>query len=338
MKIPTTVIGSFPHLEPEPLCQQLLQNLSLPAWPQLPRRSFKENMYVQYSARLPGIRLDEQDEKVYFDTSNDLAEELEAFYAPIVEEDVQAFALPEARAAGYYAMRELLARHKPAQVKGQVTGPLSLGLTVTDHNLRASLYDANLADAIVKNSAFCARWQVRDLKQVAPEVLLFVDEPYMASFGSAYIQISREQVIEMLDEVFLAIQQEGGRAGVHCCGNTDWPVLMATRVDVLNLDAVSHLESLALYPAELLAFLERGGQVAWGIVPNTEAALETAAATIQDELARGLNSIAERARNMDLPLTVNRLLEQSLLTPACGLGSSSEKVAERVLDLLSRLG
>ena len=29
-------------------------------------------------------------------------------------------------------------------------------------------------------------------------------------------------------------------------------------------------ENLALYPAELRAFLDRGGSICWGIVPNNE--------------------------------------------------------------------
>jgi hypothetical protein len=69
----TTVIGSFPNTEPGPLCARLVDSLSIPAWPQLPRRSFKENMYVQYSARLPGLQIDEVQEKVYFDTTGDMA-------------------------------------------------------------------------------------------------------------------------------------------------------------------------------------------------------------------------------------------------------------------------
>ena len=47
-------------------------------------------------------------------------------------------------------------------------------------------------------------------------------------------------------------------------------MLLATTVDILNLDAYGYIENLALYPAELRAFLDRGGVVCWGIVPNTE--------------------------------------------------------------------
>jgi len=227
-------------------------------------------MYVQYSRGLPALVLDETNERITFDTAIDLSTALETFYERYLADDVDSFALTPDYAAGFYGLIEA-ARAVPGEwIKGQVTGPISFGLTVTDQNLRASLYHELLADVIVKNMAMIARWEVRQLRAQRPNVILFVDEPYMASFGSAYISLGREQVIAMLDEVFAAIHQEGAIAGVHCCANTDWSVLLATAVDVLNLDAYGYLENLALYPVELKAFLDRGGLVTWGIVPNND--------------------------------------------------------------------
>ena len=67
-------------------------------------------------------------------------------------------------------MLETLKRVPGEWAKGQVTGPISFGLIVTDQNLRASLYDEMLCDAIVKNMGMNARWQVRQLKTVADEL------------------------------------------------------------------------------------------------------------------------------------------------------------------------
>ena len=59
----------------------------------------------------------------------------------------------------------------------------------------------------------------------------------MTSFGSAFVSISREKVIRMLNEVFSGIS---GLKGVHCCGNTDWSVLLATGLNILNFDAYNY--------------------------------------------------------------------------------------------------
>lgn len=333
---PTTHVGSLPHPDAAVISRNLVSRLDIPAWPQLPRRTFKESMYVQFSQALPGVVVDEAAEKVLFDTSVDLTSALEAFYEHYLADDLDWFALSKSIAAGFYAMLDVLEAQPGVWAKGQVTGPISFGLTVTDQQLRASLYDETLADAIVKNAAMNARWQVRQLKQVRPNVVIFVDEPYMASFGSAYINLSRKQVITMLNEVFSAIHTEGALAGVHCCANTDWSVLLATAVDILNLDAYSYIENLALYPAELRIFLDHGGAIAWGIVPNDEEILSVTPGQLAQRLRDGLKLIGQKAGIRGVQLSSEEFGSRSLITPSCGLGSASVEIAERSLDTLVR--
>ena len=334
ISFPTTLIGSFPYREAQPLCERILASAGIPAWPQLPRRDFRESMYVQYSPALPGIVIDSAAEKVSFDTSGDLTPALERFYESYLADDVEAFALDPEFAAGFYAMLDALKTVPGEWVKGHVTGPVSFGLTVTDQNLRASLYDETLADTIVKNITMHARWQVRRLKAARPQVIIFVDEPYMASFGSAFIAVSREQVIAYLNEVFEGIHVEGGLAGVHCCGNTDWSVLMDTSVDILNLDALGYLENLSLYPADVRRFLDRGGQIAWGALPNDPTALHMEPKEIAARLVNGLRMATRRAEAQGVELPLSLLAGASLLSPACGMGSTTPQVADRVLSLL----
>ncbi len=70
-----------------------------------------------------------------------------------------------------------------------------------------------------------ASWQEKELRQISKNTIIFVDEPYMSSFGSAFVPLSREKVVSLLEEVFGGIS---GLKGVHCCGNTDWSVLLGT--------------------------------------------------------------------------------------------------------------
>jgi hypothetical protein len=334
----TTAVGSFPHKGGAAVSERLVALLDIPCWPQLPRRDFRESMYVQYSAALPAIKIDKAHEKITFDTSGDLSDELERFYSHYLADDLNAFGLPPEYAAGFYDLLDVLASTSGNWAKGQVTGPISFGLTVTDQDLRASLYDELLADAIVKNAAWNARWQIRQLGKVRPNVLMFVDEPYMAAFGSAYISLGREQAVTMLDETFAAIHQEGALAGVHCCANTDWSVLLATSVDVLNLDAYGYLENLALYPAELRAFLDRGGFIAWGIVPNNGDIMSQTAEMLAQRLMAGLELVASKAQARGMTISVEELGQRSLLTTSCGLGPSTVPIAERALDTLAQMG
>ena len=334
----TTHVGSVPHPQSGDLPGRLLQMLDAPAWPQLPRRSFRESMYAMYAPTLPGLVVDEAKEKVYFNTREDLTPALEAFYNPVLADDVDHFALRPDHAAGFFEMLAAYPSVPGPWAKGQVTGPISFGLTVTDQDLRSSLYDEQLADPIVKNMAFNARWQVRQLKALRPDVIIFVDEPYMASFGSAFISLSREQAVGYMDEVFDAIRAEGALSGVHCCANTDWGLLLSTRVDILNLDAYGYIENLALYPAELRAFLDRGGALCWGAVPNNEEIRSITPQGIADKLRAGIQLVAEKAAARGVTVTAGELAARSLISPACGLGSTDVATAEQVFESLAEAG
>jgi methionine synthase II (cobalamin-independent) len=330
----TTHVGSLPHTTLGGIPKKLITLLDIPAWPQLPKRSFRESMYVQYGAGLPNAIVDEEKGKIVIDTASDLTGPLEAFYARYLADDVDSFALRHEDAEGFYAMLDALRRTQSPWLKGQVTGPISFGLTVTDQDLRSVLYHDMLTDVIVKQMAMNARWQAHQLLAVRPHALIFVDEPYLASYGSAFLSLEREQAIAMLDEVFDAIHAEGAVAGVHCCGNTDWSLLMATQVDVLNLDAYSFLDTLALYPAELRAFLDRGGVVAWGIVPNTEIILNDTPESLVRRLRSGIELICQKAAAREIAIDPAEFFDRSLIVPACGLGPTTVEVAERALGML----
>ena len=335
---PTTATGSFPHDEGQQLSQLLVSCLDIPCWPQLPRRNFRERMYVQYSTSLPAIKLDEARERVYFDTSADITEALEHFYSNYLAEDLAAFGLDPEYASGFYVLLDVLDFESDGWVKGQVTGPISFGLTVTDQDFCPSLYNDLLADTIVKNMACNARWQIRQLRSVRPNVILFVDEPYLAAFGSAFVSLERQQAVTMLDEVFAAIHQEGALAGVHCCANTDWSVLLATTVDILNIDAYGYLENLALYSAELRSFLDRGGLIAWGIVPNSEEIYAATPERLAKRLLQGLEFIQTKAGGRGIDLNVTELVRRSLITTSCGLGPTTVPVAEQAMEFLNATG
>ena len=318
-----TAIGSMPQTDPDEACSLVLAHLGeIPPWPSLPKRSFLENMYAQFSEGFPGVVI--RGEHIYVDRAQDLDDALAQLYAAYLENKVERYALRPNYAAGLHAF---LAKDlgSPIAVKGQVTGPISWGLAVTDQDRRPILYDDILADALAKHLRLKATWQERALSRLSPNTIIFVDEPYMSSFGSAFVSVSRQQVVTLLEEVFQGIE---GLKGIHCCGNTDWSVLLETSVDILHIDAYNYGWSLSLYPAEVKAFIQRGGIIAWGIVPSDEDALatETAGSLIQ-RLEEAMSALAKKGIDFDL------LREQCLITPSCGLGPLSPQAAIRALQL-----
>jgi len=175
-----------------------------------------------------------------------------------------------------------------------------------------------------------AAWQEKELRRISKNTIIFVDEPYMSAFGSVSVMLSREQVINLLEEVFGGI---GGLKGIHCCGNTDWSVLLETSVDIISFDAYNYASSLSLYPAEVKKFLEWGGTVAWGIVPNEEDSLaKESAASLKDRLEEAMAPFTRQG------VRFQQLITQGLLTPSCGLASlTNAEAAGRALELLTEL-
>ncbi len=322
-----TAIGSLPHTDPRKACSLIAKYLpEIPLWPQLPKRSFLENMYVQYSEGFPGLVLDQN--KIYVNLSRGFEKTLEKLYAAYLENKIEEFAIGERYAAGLYEFIGHRQEHTSA-VKGQVTGPITWGMTVTDENRRPVLYDETAADAVVKLLNMKARWQEKKLREFSDNTIIFLDEPYMSSIGSALVSIPREHVIELLEGAFDGIK---GLKGIHCCGNTDWSLILDTSVDIVSFDAYTYSHTIALYQEALEKFLDGGGILAWGIVPHEEKAVNNeAVSTLLDRLTDAMAGIERKG------IKRNKIIEQSLLTPACGLGAVSEEVAEHMLSMLSEL-
>jgi methionine synthase II (cobalamin-independent) len=324
-----TVVGSFPHTEARSLVERIFSRFpDMPAWPQLPVRDWLESMYVQYSERLPGAVVDRAAQTIYFRSDEALAGELEAFYQALVDEDVERFAISPEYALGLHLFLE--SGQRPKWVKGQVTGPFSFAMTVTDENKRSLAYNPELYEVAVQGMAMKARWVARKLREVAEGVLVVLDEPYLCAFGSAFVNVPRGDVIAAIEAGVAAIHKEGALAGLHCCGNTDWSLVFSTDLDVVNFDAYEYFQGLSLYPAELKSFLQKGGVLSWGIIPahaNGNLEPHTLLAAL-DERVEQLT-----AKGMDR----GALYRQALLTPSCGLGTESVEAADRLMDTLAEL-
>jgi methionine synthase II (cobalamin-independent) len=317
--------GSLPHTDPAAACQLVLDTLDIPSWPQLPKRSFHENMYVQYSERFPGVVV--ANERILVDRNQNLDLELEQLYFAYLMNDTDYAAISPDYAAGLQEFLSLGLEDLPL-VKGQVTGPVSWGLTVVDGARRPVLYDDVLAEAVSKLLRLKASWEEEQLKPVGQRTIIFVDEPYMSGFGSALISLGRDQVHTLLEEVFAGID---GLKGVHCCGNTDWSLLLSTSADILNLDAYEYAEALALYPDEVASFLERGGVIAWGIIPANDRAFSETVESLVKRWQQAIGLLAEKGIHPD------DLMSSALITPSCGCGSLTVETAERVLTLTGQV-
>lgn len=336
-------IGSLP-LEDHERAVALMWEYSpdIPIWIQLPRLP-GEGMIAQFLPGMPGLR--QKKGRNFIDTRDPVFEaELLAFFeeAMAISQngsplDDSRFALTPDMAPGFFALEESLKARKtrPRAVKGQVTGPFTFATSVTDQDGRAIFYHDALRDAATACIALKARWQVRRLKACGAPVILFLDEPGLAGFGSsAFISVSRQDVAACLEEVMAAVHAEGGLAGIHVCANAEWPVILDSTADIVSFDAYSYFDTFVLYPKEIAKFLEKGGIIAWGIVPtgDIEAVEKESGESLFRLWTEEVTRLAKAAG-----VSQEKILDQSLITPSCGTGSLPLAAAEKVVRITKEL-
>lgn len=330
-KFLTTGIGSLPYIDAVKSVEQALKAFDIPFWPQLPKRSFKENMYSQFSQGLPGLILDEKKRTIQVDSSKDLSEELAGIYEAHISKSYDSFAIKEDYAGGFYAFIEAAKRRNLECAKGHITGPVSFGLGVTDEKGRAIIYNDSLREGLARLLEIKALWQIERLKGLARQVIIFIDEPYLASFGSSFVNLKREDVISMIDVIIDVIHSRGAFAGIHCCGNTDWSLIAETKVDIINFDAYLYADNFFLYSEDIKRFLKREGYLAWGIVPTSEDALKETGESLFEKLSLQIENLEKKSIDRDL------IISNSFLTPSCGMGTLSEHLAEDIIAKLNKL-
>jgi hypothetical protein len=169
-------------------------------------------------------------------------------------------------------------------------------------------------------------WQVARFKENGYNAIIFLDEPYLSSYGSCYVNLSRTEIIDILNEVIFSIKEEGAKVGIHCCGNTDWGILADTEVDIISFDAFNYLDTLILYSNKILKFTSKGGYLCWGIVPTTD---ESWKLTYQDILERFQDGVGKLGKSGNK----EEIILQSFFTPSCGTGSLDPQLSQRILKL-----
>ena len=331
-----TGVGSVPFSDVDDICTHIMKTFpDMPFWPQFVKRSYLEDMLIQASEGLPFVEVSHKERGLALRTTDNPESELIPFYEHFLATDTEYFAISEERAIGLYTILDLLEKNPDLNgrfIKGQIVGPITLGGSLRGERGKSVLYDGEIMSAIVKGLAIKALWLIEKMAVSGRVPVLFVDEPSLAGFGSAFTAIRREEVIRFIGEIVDYLRSKGDVViGIHCCGNTDWSMIIETGVDIVNFDAFDYMDYFLLYRDEIIRFLEGGGTVAWGVVPTTSFTGKETVSDLKAQLEKGLDRLYEWG------IKRNEATERSIITPACGLGTMDPHKAEKVLELLASL-
>ncbi len=331
-----TGIGSVPYQEIDSTCRDILEHLPLiPFWPQFVKRSYLEDMNIQYSEGLPLLEINEEKKALFIPSMDNAELKLVAFYERFLAQDIDYFSISRRYAPGLYTLIDLInkgIKHDGPYIKGQTVGPITFAGGISDVNGKAILHNAELMEAMVKGLAIKALWQVRELGKSGRRPIIFLDEPSLSGFGSAFSPLQRNEVIDIHRTVIDYLKENSDTlVGIHCCGNTDWSMIIESCPDIISFDAFDYMDYFLLYPADIIKFIENGGNVAWGIIPTLNLKRNESAENLFSKLKEGLKRVHQWGIDPEI------LAQRSILTPACGMGTIRPEAAKKCLDLLSAL-
>ncbi len=309
----------------------------IPLWAQLPAYQ-KEGMIEQFLPGMPSVA--HKDKKTFINIkASNFEQEILKFYEDYIESEdkpidsfIARFRLTEKEAKGFFILMEKIKKlsDKPYAVKGQITGPVTFGIGVKDQDNKSIFYDDRLKDIAIKLIAQKAKWQSGMLAKLGLPTIIFLDEPALAGFGSSsFLTVSRKEGMEALTEVIDAIHTQKAFAGIHICANSDWSLALETPADIISFDAYSFFDKFILYPSHIKKFIQKGGALAWGIIPT---------ANIEDIERETSEAIAAAFKDKitqieKIGIAKNIMLAQSYITPSCGTGNMSLKHAKKVLRM-----
>lgn len=318
----TTAMGIMPHHDVD-RALQLAMGFDIPFWPQLPRVSIFEDMYVQLSEHMPGISIDEAAKQVNFSLSR-FYEEL-AVYLDNAE-DPSYFKLSPRYSLVYDAfLNQDLSRYYA--IRGQVIGPISFGLRITDDDKKPIIYNDDVKQVLYDFVARKVRAQQQEMAQHHPRAFVWLDEPGLQFIFMGYTGYSSERASQ---DYAAFLEQLAAPKGVHLCGNPDWSFLLNLDLDILSVDTLAWGEIFTRYTGELRRFLDKGGIVSWGITPTLDEEVAGATASVMVER---LEEMWDFLASKGIPK--EQVLAQAWLAPArCCLVNRDETGVERSFAIL----
>ncbi|MHB8110064.1 MAG: uroporphyrinogen decarboxylase/cobalamine-independent methonine synthase family protein [Syntrophorhabdaceae bacterium] len=302
----TTAMGILPHEDIDEALKIALM-LDIPFWPQLPKISIYEDMYIQALEKFPGSVLNAADGRHYIDTGL-FYREVEDFFA--YENDPSHFSMGENYSRVYRKFLAMdLSRYK--SIHGQVISPISLCLKIVDENGRPIVYNDDIRSVAFSFIQKRVNAQYRELAVKNEHAYVWIDDPGLEFIFNAMSGYDHVKARDELHEFYEGIE---GPRGLHLCGNPDWDFLLSLNIEIISLNAYGFGDIFVNYD-RVNNFIENGGIISWGIVP-----------TYQDEFAKETaESISARLEKLWAPLAKRgagyaEIASKSLLAPAtCNL-------------------
>ncbi len=320
----TTGIGSLPYREAV-LALNRAFAVDIPYFPTLPRLDLREGMVAQALEGFPGA---------FWKSGGELRFEFAAWRRgrrALADRLLNAFHRNRYRdfsPAGTSSLWELFveraSRHSGAWVKAQWLGPCTavraLGLEQAPQEEAMELVAQVSEWVFARALAICG-----ELQRNGKQVLFFWDEPGLSGPRQPLLALAAEQLRERSVE----LKNYGAKVGIHSCGAWDFADTLRWPLDYVSFDLALSGEGLLTQAEALRGFRQGGGRLCLGIVPTSPPSgwdPGPVCGTWRERFSAAMGEDEGRV-----------LLEEAILSPACGLGTKTPEETEKVFALLAKV-
>jgi hypothetical protein len=309
-------VGSLPHRESREAVEFAWRTTDIPTIPSLPRRSPAEGMIAQALVGIEGVSAGQYGSISVDVDALDLAGEVTT---DLTSDAYGAFA-EFLESAG---TREA----HPDFVKWQFVGPLTLGFSLVRSGMAVEVA-APMAMQAVRCHVRALQAEVAAVMPRTTQIVVF-DEPMLHEALVPGFPVSPDEVIDFVSGALAAVEP-GNISGVHSCAETDWTALLSMGAGVLSVPVPSasneeQMKAMLAAAPRISEHLELGGRIAWGAI-RTDGPIAVSADRPWKHLAGALCALVQHGVD---PVLIRR---HSFITPACGLGTHTPAVAERVMS------
>jgi hypothetical protein len=340
----TTAMGIMPHRDVEQALKLAL-SLDIPFWPQLPKVSLYEDMYVQASQNFPGVAIDFDKGRLSFNTAR-FEQELDGYF---VKMDVpETFALTAEYSAVFHKfLSKELQGYKA--IRGQSIGPVSFGFKVLDESLKPIIYNDEARTILFDFIQKKANIQYRELRERNANAFVWLDEPGLGYVFSGLSGYNEQQAKEDYHNFVEGLE---GPKGLHLCAEVNLPYLLELGVEILSFDAYQIGFMPKEYAGNVAEFIRKGGVISWGIIPTESTVL----ATKTPQRLAAILSDYWKVISETTGLSLNQIAMQALVAPArcclsdiallstidkkageCQVSSTEEEIVEKAFAFLPEL-
>jgi hypothetical protein len=176
---------------------------------------------------------------------------------------------PEQQSAIAEQLRHL--EHARAPIaRAEISGPLSLALQIVDDQERPLAYDPAMREALAQQLTLRAAWLSEQISSHLGAAMVCLDEPFLDALSSPFAPLDYDEGFALLART---LAEAPAPRGLCVSGQTNWATVLALPADIIFFDAYEHEAGLIQAASAVAGYLDRGGTLGWGLVPNDPATL-----------------------------------------------------------------